>query len=187
MFKTIKAENIQYRTPLAYRATEKSDPIFGTAYKRQPGVVTIALANKGHVDVRNDERVTISYTPADEDNVKGIRYCESCPEKHLRRILTDKHATAYCDASAKRYRENKKVGKSERAEKREEKAATQEARIASVMTARPRSRDYLVAVALRNAAGYKGRFAAVAKGYGLTVDQAAERVAYHFGAVEVAA
>lgn len=181
MFKTIKAENVQYRTPLAYKSSPDAQPIFGTAYKRQPGVVTIALANRAHVDVRNDEKVTVSYTPEQEEGVKYLRQCKKCETPHLRRILTDKHATAYCDASAKLFRQNAKTGESERAKTTAVKEATREARIESVMTSKPKSRDYLVAVVLRNSAQWPARFADNAKAYGLTFEEAAAKVEYHFG------
>jgi hypothetical protein len=175
----VKAENVRRSIPLAVRS-EAGAWEFGTAYKRD-GVVIIARADRKHMELRNEERVEVSYDPEGVEAAHQ-RWCLKCETKHLRRILADKHATPYCDASAKRYRGNAKTGVSERAIVRAEKAAAREERVERAATRQRLSTERMMANGLRGIAKYHGtdstHFAKAAHGFGITLEQAIKLLDY---------
>lgn len=157
--KTITAENVRLRVPLAYFGTEKhplEHPIFGSAYKRDEGLVLIALVNREHQEVVHDERIVVSYDPAAVE-ATGLRWCQNCSEakangRHLRRIGPDKYATAYCDVREKEYQAAYKEGRKFRQSSKQEDAEERQARIERVMSQHEKSKRRLVASMLRNIA-----------------------------------
>lgn len=158
--RTVFARNLRRRTPLAVIALNGKDlpsPIFGAAYVREEGIVTIALSNGHHLEMRNRDQVTVTYEPETYPGVKGLRRCrgnENHPA-HLRRIGTDPSATAYCDHNVKALKADNRKAPGSRtnwaSDKKAAKKAAADARITHVMEGTARGRAALEVEAQRAA------------------------------------
>lgn len=182
--KTIKAENITRRVPIAWGGTEAkplAQPVHATAYKVEDGTILIAIvesAHTGNIEVGNAIRVRISY---DLSAVASVRMCHTCDadNPHPRRI-TPHNGKGFCDESAKRSRAARK-GKAKgawKAERAEAKAEQRDLAVTRVLGHVPPSREAQQASVLRARAIHHGAdsssFRAMATLYGLTQEQAIE-------------
>jgi hypothetical protein len=159
--RTVQAGNLRKRIPLAVVAVNGQDlpaPVFGAAYVREEGIVTVALSNGNHLELRKRDMVTVTYDPANLPGVKGLRRCSGhgTHEAHLRRIGTDPSATAYCDHQVKvlkaMNRANPGARKTWQADAKAAKKVSMDERITYVMQGSKEGRVALAAEAARKQA-----------------------------------
>jgi hypothetical protein len=158
---TVQAGNLRKRVPLAVIGVNGADlpaPIFGAAYVREEGVVTVALSNGNHLELRKKDTVTVTYDPENLAGVKGLRRCtgHGWHAAHLRRIGTDPSATAYCDQNVKAHKAAKRAdpthGANWQADRKAAKQAKMNERITYVMEGTAAGRAALAAEASRKKA-----------------------------------
>lgn len=185
--KTIRAENVQTHTPLAYFGTPEQPlarPVFATAY-REGSIVTIASMETGKTEVKGTQQITVDYDPESVSNIKGLRYCHKCETVHLRRVIKSAQAVK-CDGERARKQAAQAAGFKDLADKSaKDRIEARDRQFDSVMDrlVKPaKSRDELIAVLLRNVAADMGtrshRFAVLAATYHLPVADAA-KIAEH--------
>jgi hypothetical protein len=185
--KTAQAKSITMRVAIAYAGTAEAPrkPVHATAYRRTEGAITIACADGTSVEVRPTDRVRFTYDVTGA-RATNQRWCKSevlnddgsrvCPEPHLRRVGTDRAATAYCDAMLRYYREHPATA-AEIAVMRDRKHTDAiNARLGRVLD-RPevtadRSRASVLRARITTYGADSTAVAAAAKDYGMTVAEA---------------
>lgn len=185
--KTVYARNLPLRTGFAYAGTEGQPfpPTMATAYHRNEGTITIATVRHGILEVRPGDRVRYATDPIG-DGATNLRWCHTCPHRHLLRLSTGIKTNAYCDFRAKELNAARKATRKNgdtwigpKVRQTEEQHAAMLERIDTLIHHRPRTRDELIDIQLRNSARWDGtgsaRFAELAHGYRVPLDEAKQR------------